>query len=106
MSSFYDELASLYHLIYPNWDESILRQAGQLTEIIRDRWGASARSILDVSCGIGTQAIGLAKLGFVVTASDLSTGAISRAKHEAQHRNASVDFSVCDMREAYDHHRR
>ena len=25
MSSFYDGLASLYHLIFPNWDESIER---------------------------------------------------------------------------------
>ena len=37
MSAFYDQLASLYHLIYPDWNESIERQASQLTGIIEDR---------------------------------------------------------------------
>ena len=82
MSEFYDRLASFYHLIFQNWDESIERQAGQLTSIIHERWGAGSKTILDVSCGIGTQAIGLAKRGFVVTASDLSDVPISRAKAE------------------------
>jgi SAM-dependent methyltransferase len=56
--------------------------------------------------GIGTQAIGLAKRGFVVTASDLSGGAIARAKAEAHRRAVVIDFSVCDMRASYTHHRR
>ena len=106
MSEFYDQLASLYHLIFQNWDESIERQAGQLTSIIHERWGAGAKAILDVSCGIGTQALGLAKRGFAVTASDLSAGAISRARAEAQRRAVQIDFSVCDMRAVHDHHRR
>ena len=106
MSDFYDRMASLYHLIFQDWDESIERQAGQLTGIIRERWGTGCRTVLDVSCGIGTQAIGLAKRGFVVTASDLSVGAIARAKVEAQRRAVEIDFSICDMRAAYAHHRR
>jgi 2-polyprenyl-3-methyl-5-hydroxy-6-metoxy-1,4-benzoquinol methylase len=79
MSDFYDRMAGLYHLIYQNWDESIKRQAEQLSSIIQERWGAGSKRILDVSCGIGTQAIGLAQRGFVVIASDLSAGAIARA---------------------------
>ncbi len=106
MSDFYDRMAGLYHLIFQDWDESIERQAGQLTDIIRNRWGTGARSILDVSCGIGTQSIGMAKRGFVVTASDLSGGAITRAKLEAQQRAVAIDFSLCDMRSAHAHHRR
>jgi hypothetical protein len=66
MSEFYDQLASLYHLIFQNWDESIERQAVQLTSIIRERWGAGARTLLDVSCGIGTQALGLTGLVLAV----------------------------------------
>ncbi|MFI5459532.1 MAG: class I SAM-dependent methyltransferase [Isosphaerales bacterium] len=106
MSDFYDRMASLYHLIFQDWDDSIERQAGQLTSIIEERWGTGCRSILDVSCGIGTQAIGLAKRGVAVTASDASEGAIARAKVEAQRRGVMIDFSICDMREAYTHHRR
>ena len=36
--------------------------------------------VLDVACGIGTQAIGLARRGFAVTASDVSAGAVRRAR--------------------------
>ena len=106
MTDFYDQMAGLYHLIFPDWDASIERQADQLAGVIRERWGAEARAVLDVSCGIGTQAIGLARRGFAVTASDLSAGAVARARVEAERRAAGVDFSVCDMREAHGHHRR
>ncbi len=77
-----------------------------MTGIIRERWGAGAHTVLDVSCGIGTQAIGLANRGFAVTASDLSESALARARLEAQRRGATIDFSQCDMRAAYTHHRR
>ena len=106
MSDFYDRMAGLYHLIFPSWDESVDRQAEQLTSIIRERWGPGPRTILDVSCGIGTQSIGLAKLGFAVTGSDLSAGAIARARVEAHHRAVDVEFSICDVRAAHAHHRR
>jgi SAM-dependent methyltransferase len=106
MSECYDDIADLYHLIFQDWDASIERQAAQLTDIIRGRWGASVRSILDVSCGIGTQAIGLASRGFAVTASDLSPQAVARARLEAQRRGVTIDVSVCDMRACHDHHAR
>lgn len=106
MADFYDRMASLYHLIFQDWDESIERQANQLSSIIPERWGAGTKLILDVSCGIGSQAIGLAKRGFTVTACDLSHGAISRAKVKAQRRGVEIDFSVCDMRAVHAHHQR
>jgi 2-polyprenyl-3-methyl-5-hydroxy-6-metoxy-1,4-benzoquinol methylase len=76
MDDFYDRMAPLYDLIFPDWDASIERQAGQLAGIIHERWGIGVRSVLDVACGIGTQSIGLARRGFQVTASDLSAGAV------------------------------
>ncbi len=36
--------------------------------------------ILDCACGIGTQAIGLASMGYQVTASDISDGELSESK--------------------------
>jgi SAM-dependent methyltransferase len=106
VNDFYDRMAGLYHLIFPDWDASMQRQAGQLATIIKGRWGDGARSVLDVSCGIGTQAIGLARHGFSVTASDLSAAAVARAGYEARRRGVEIDFSVCDMRAAHAHHRR
>jgi SAM-dependent methyltransferase len=106
MSDFYNLLADRYHLIFEDWDGAIVRQAEQLENIIGERWGAESRSILDVSCGIGTQAIGLAQRGFLVTASDLSERALERAKTEAGKRALAIDFSLCDMRAVHAHHQR
>ena len=83
MIEFYDQLARFYHLIFQDWDQSIARQAQQLTEIIKSEWGSEITRVLDLSCGIGTQVIGLAQSGFHVTGSDLSAEAIARAGREA-----------------------
>lgn len=103
MADFYDELAPLYHLIHQDWDASIRRQGEQLSSLITAEWPKSNR-VLDVSCGIGTQAIGLAQHGYSVAGSDVSAKAIGRAENEARARGAKVLFSVCDMRQAHEHH--
>ena len=94
----YDEIATLYHLIYRDWNVAIAQQASALDAIIREHVGPPPRLILDVSCGIGTQALGLAAVGHVVTASDLSSAAVERAAIEAAQRNLGIDFKVADMR--------
>jgi SAM-dependent methyltransferase len=104
MKDFYDQLAPFYHLIYEDWKAAIAWQAEYLKNIIQTEWGAPAKSVLDVSCGIGTQSLGLAERGFQVTASDLSPGAVARAQKEAESRNLRISFSVCDMRQLYSHH--
>jgi glycine/sarcosine N-methyltransferase len=94
----YDELANYYHLIFENWDVSVERQAAVLSSILHGKCGLPADSrILDCACGIGTQALGLAMMGFRVTGCDLSTPAIERARHEASLRNVKIQFSVADM---------
>jgi SAM-dependent methyltransferase len=105
-SQFYDQLTPFYHLIYPDWESSIARQAIHLDSLIREYWGDHAGTVLDVSCGIGTQALGLAQRGYALTASDQSPVAVERAKHEAMKRGLDIEFSVADMREAFEHHRR
>src|SRR5260370_37019741 len=94
----YNEIATLYHLIYRDWNAVIAQQAAALDAIMREHVGPSPRSILDVSCGIGTQALGLAALGHAVTASDLSAAAVGRARLDAPQRNLSPDFPDADMR--------
>jgi SAM-dependent methyltransferase len=104
-SAFYDKLAPFYHLIYQDWEASIQKQAAGLDSIIKERWGDRVNEILDVACGVGTQSIGLASLGYAVTASDLSPGSVERARREAAARGLDIDLSVADMREAYAHHK-
>jgi SAM-dependent methyltransferase len=101
---FYDKMAPFYHMIFTDWAQSIERQATQLDQVIRENWGAEVHTILDVSCGIGTQTLGLARLHYQVTASDLSDAAVERARQEAQQQGVAISFSVADMRHAYHHH--
>jgi SAM-dependent methyltransferase len=101
---FYEKMAPFYHLIYQDWNKSIQRQAAQLNTLIKEQWGDEIQTILDVSCGIGTQALGLAQLNYQVVASDLSFAAVERAKREAEKRGLKIAFSVADMRRAYTHH--
>lgn len=54
--------------------------------------------MLDCSCGIGTQAIGLALRGHHVTGTDLSSRAAARAAHEAALRGLLLRTAVADMR--------
>ena len=83
---------------------TIVQQAAALDAIIRTHVGPPPRSILDVSCGIGTQALGLAALGHAVRASDLSSAAVERARLEAARRNLAIDFTVADMRRCAEVH--
>jgi SAM-dependent methyltransferase len=104
VKDFYEKLTPFYHLIYPDWNGSIKRQASMLDALIQHYWGDKARDVLDVSCGIGTQSLGLAELGYQVTASDISPHAIKRAKKEAALRDLNISFQVADMRSAFKVH--
>jgi 2-polyprenyl-3-methyl-5-hydroxy-6-metoxy-1,4-benzoquinol methylase len=94
----YDELADYYHLMFENWDVSVERQAAVLSRVLYRNCGLTTTAhILDCACGIGTQSLGLAKLGFQVTGCDLSPRAIERARLEDSRRNSNVQFSVANM---------
>jgi len=95
---FYDRLASNYHLIFEDWDASMKRQAATLGAILERECGApSALRILDCACGIGTQTLGLASLGFTVTACDLSPASVERTRVEAAKRRLDVQQFIADM---------
>jgi glycine/sarcosine N-methyltransferase len=94
----YDRFAEHYHLIFENWEIAIQRQASAIGSVLESKCGLprSAR-ILDCACGIGTQSLGLAQMGFRVHGSDISSGAIERARLEASQRKLNVHFSVADI---------
>jgi len=104
LSEFYDQLAPFYHLIYEDWESSIAWQGDFLHDIIQAEWGSDVKSVLDAACGIGTQCLALARRGYRMTASDLSQGAVARAKVEAEVRGLDIAYSVCDMRALQSHH--
>src|SRR5512139_3177105 len=91
---FYQQLARDYHLIYDDWNKAIERQGNALDRLIRAYTDGAPRDVLDCSCGIGTQAIGLAERGYRVHATDLSPAAVERATEEAKIRDLSISFGV------------
>ncbi len=95
----YDSLAAWYHLIFENWDESIARQAAVFGPLIEKACRTRQARVLDAACGIGTQALGLAMRGHLVTGSDLSEDAVSRARVEAELRHITLPLYVADMRD-------
>ena len=74
---FYDRMADYYHLIFEDWERAIERQGEVLAGVLRDAGVGSGDEVLDASCGIGTQTLGLLARGFRVTASDISAGALA-----------------------------
>jgi SAM-dependent methyltransferase len=95
---FYDQLAPYYHLLYPNWEASSARQSRGLAHVLAEFGVAPGSAVLDAACGIGTQSLGLAQLGYTVTASDLSSAAVARARDEARTRGLTITFAVADLR--------
>jgi len=95
--AFYDELAPLYHLVYQDWETTVTRQGGALASLIGEHWGAGPHAVLDAALGIGTQALGLLARGFRVVGSDLSVGAVIRARHEAAVRSLPLVSLVADF---------
>lgn len=96
--TFYDGLADEYHLMFADWRQEIVRQGEALQALIRQETQATAASVLDCACGIGTQAIGLALRGYRVHASDFSAVAVERARREAAKHGAMLSFGVADFR--------
>jgi SAM-dependent methyltransferase len=96
--AFYDELAPLYHLVYEDWETSVIRQGRELAALIAEYWGADAHAVLDAALGIGTQALGLLASGFRITGSDVSVGAVTRARREAIARRLPLFSLVADFR--------
>ncbi|MFE3410014.1 class I SAM-dependent methyltransferase [Streptomyces mirabilis] len=97
--NFYDELAHDYHLMFRDWDASMAYQAEVLGGLVRKSLGEGPHTVLDCSCGIGTQAIGLALAGHQVVGSDLSPVAAARAAAEAAARGSRVPVAAADMRQ-------
>jgi glycine/sarcosine N-methyltransferase len=93
-AAFYDDLASEYDLIFGDWDAAIAGQAG----VIGRLFGTEVRTVLDASCGIGTQALGLAAAGLDVTATDISPRSVARCAEEASARGLTMKTAVADLR--------
>ena len=77
--TFYDSMAAQYDRLFLDWQATTREQAEILDRIFSGFGFGRDATLLDCACGIGTQAIGLAALGYRVTASDISAGELAEA---------------------------
>ncbi len=104
IQTFYDKLASQYDKLFLDWQATIKEQATILNRLFCEYGFDKSARILDCACGIGTQSIGIASLGYNVTASDISDGELEEARERATKNNVDIRFEhadFCDLSETF-----
>ena len=76
------------------WDSGMVSQ--ELVRVI-EAGRFRGRSVLEMGCGTGTNAIELARRGFQVTAIDWAVRAVRRAREKARSAGVTIDFRVGDI---------
>src|SRR5882672_1588498 len=75
------------------WDSG--RPSEELLRLL-DAGKLTGKTVLEIGCGTGTNAIELARRGFQVVAVDFVDEAIQAARKKALQANVKVDFRVAD----------
>lgn len=97
IQNFYNSLASQYDKLFLDWESSTREQAVILNRIFNQYGFDNTAHILDCACGIGTQAIGLASMGYRVTASDISDNELTEAQKRAEKNGVQIRFEHADF---------
>lgn len=97
IAALYDDWADDYDAAHADWRLWVREHGELLADALADRGLLPPSSVLDCTCGIGTQAIGLALAGYRVTGTDISAGEIGRAAAEATSFGVDVEFAVADL---------
>lgn len=88
--SLFNELSEYYQFLYPNIEEINYKIAKELdSKILKP---INARKILDCTCGTGLMVIELAKLGYEVTGSDMSSKMLEKAMLNANKAKKNIRF--------------
>lgn len=95
-AEYYRAVAPHYHLFYEDWWETVDRERRRLDALLAPR---GVDTVLDASCGTGTQSIGLALQGYLVTASDVSSEMVAEAEQRAEAAGVGgrIRFAAHDM---------
>ena len=102
--TFYDNMAEQYDKLFEDWNAATQEQAVILNRIFNNYGFNTNAHILDCACGIGTQAIGLAAVGYHVTASDISDGELAEAVARAKDNDVKIRFEhadFCDLSDTF-----
>jgi SAM-dependent methyltransferase len=96
--AFYEGLAGEYDALFEDWWSAAQDHGAVVDAVFRSHGLLAGARVLDCACGIGTQALSLAALGYDVTGTDISPAAIARAASEAAARDITIVVQPADMR--------
>lgn len=97
IQTFYDNMATQYDKLFLDWQATTKEQAEILHKLFENNGFNRSARILDCACGIGTQSIGLATMGYNVTASDISDGELVEARARALKNSVDIRFEHADF---------
>ena len=95
--AFYEHIAEHYTWLYPDWEAAGEEHADRIEAIAREQDLPRRMSILDATCGVGTQAIPLAKRGHRVVGSDRSLRSLRSAARSARARGIKLSLLAVDL---------
>ena len=95
-NEFYEWFAEHYPQVYGWRPDSLVERWGRLSCVLRDN---GSRTVLDAACGVGRDALELARLGFDVVGVDLSPDMIAVARQQAEAEGLNVEFLMGDLSE-------
>jgi SAM-dependent methyltransferase len=95
---FYDGLAPDYHALFDDWWTAAEWHGSVIAALLAARGVVPPSSLLDCTCGIGTQALPLAAVGYSVTGTDISPRSVARARIEGHARHLPVRLKIADVR--------
>lgn len=88
---FYEEISRYYDLIFPVGEEQV--------KFIKEAAGPEGSKVLDVACGAGGYSAVLAEAGYRMTAVDIDSAMVERAREKFEGRSLTVHTEQADMRE-------
>ena len=95
-SSYYNQLAPIYGVILPGWEDYMKDEAKTIDNLFRQYAKIDVKQVLDCTCGIGVQSIALSLLGYDVYASDNNRAMIEQAEKNSKKYAVSIRPSVVD----------
>ena len=79
--------------------ERVGRTSADVEALVRLLGIAPGASLLDLCCGIGRHSVEFARLGYAVTAVDLTAEFLTRARKRAEREKVQIEFLRADMRD-------
>lgn len=91
----FDDMAPDYDRLFEDVEDLTHREALSLHLIFKTH---GVCTVLDCACGTGIQAIGLAQMGYRVSASDISRRMLARLRQKARVENLNITTRLADFR--------